>query len=813
MLIIENPITYKISSKRFEEITNQLHQLFPTISRRDWYAGHTVNACGEEVTASGCLVNYYKSYRQDLARAGLIQFKSAKSVAPTNIIDDNDIEFSLKPLTDKDRSLYSLDCVVTCWKNSFDKRIREILTETKNRKITIRFQKYWNTFVCLKSTYGCDLLTLDCDKIIVRLLEQKSITRSVAENFSTIFTTRWNNLSELLCNAGDSSGVNEIKDFRKEHKKDIDQIPKNILAFQYLALFLTKTFSINTNNKGTYSFSRPECVDHFIKFIENDFEVDEYITNLRAVFENIEVQICPYLIFCGTPIKINKIYLVISEQKFVLDVPNPGITVPVNNVPTTFKFQTVLILGDNLGLNSICGFVASFNLTKYCRICTADSCECSKLSCENEKLLRTRENYESNVVLKKPVETGILENCVFNKLDNFHIVTNKTIDFMHDVLEGVCIYVLRNILYEFIYNKKLFTLEFFNLRLQEFAMQSDNSNKPPPIKRNQFKEKLNIKYSAAEMLYLTRYFGIIIGDKVPIVNDHWKMYIYLREIVDILMSPRITDQFISVLKEKINSLNSSYVLHFQNLKPKFHFLTHYPSIIEEFGPCIHYWTMRHESRHRDIKANAVASNTHLNLLKTIATKQALKMCQVFDSFEADNNILFGPNIKKNNIHYQQVIINNSEYKVNSFLVISLANPDIQFGKIVSIKKLELKTGEVSVQFELKVYNELFFDKHIMAYVVSKDETSNKKFVKLNDIPSMPPVSAVKKENVILSFLRQESTLSPATTVPFPDVLKRMEDSDEDDSPLINTSNDPVLTQFSTFSKNSQEYLIPSQLQL
>uniref|UniRef100_A0ABD2WZX3 Uncharacterized protein n=1 Tax=Trichogramma kaykai TaxID=54128 RepID=A0ABD2WZX3_9HYME len=499
----------QISSKRFEEITDQLHQLFPTISRRDWYAGHTVNACGEEVTASGCLVNYYKSYIQDLARAGLIQFKSAKSVAPTNIIDDNDIEFSLKPLTDKDRSLYSLDCVVTCWKNSFDKRIREILTETKNRKITIRFQKYWNTFVCLKSTYGCDLLTLDCDKIIVRLLEQKSITRSVAENFSTIFTTRWNNLSELLCNAGDSSGVNEIKDFRKEHKKDIDQ-------------------------------------------------------------------------------------------------------------------------------------------------------------------------------------------------------------------------------------------KFFNLRLQEFAMQSDNSNKPPPIKRNQFKEKLNIKYSAAEMLYLTRYFGIIIGDKVPIVNDHWKMYIYLREIVDILMSPRITDQFISVLKEKINSLNSSYVLHFQNLKPKFHFLTHYPSIIEEFGPCIHYWTMRHESRHRDIKANAVASNTHLNLLKTIATKQALKMCQVFDSFEADNNILFGPNIKKNNIHYQQVIINNSEYKVNSFLVISLANPDIQFGKIVSIKKLELKTGEVSVQFELEVYNELFFDKHIMAYVVSKDETSNKKFVKLNDIPSMPPVSAVKK---------------------------------------------------------------------
>lgn len=69
------------------------------------------------------------------------------------------------------------------------------------------------------------------------------------------------------------------------------------------------------------------------------------------------------------------------------------------------------------------------------------------------------------------------------------------------------------------------------------------------------KEKLNLKYSAAEMLFLTRYLGIIIGDKVPRNNRHWQMYIKLRKIVDILMSPRITIEHLHSLDKIIGELN------------------------------------------------------------------------------------------------------------------------------------------------------------------------------------------------------------------------------------------------------------------
>lgn len=155
-----------------------------------------------------------------------------------------------------------------------------------------------------------------------------------------------------------------------------------------------------------------------------------------------------------------------------------GITITVDNVLIVFKFQTVLIAGDNLGLNAICGMVESFKANSYCRICTADSVECSQFCTEKKKLLRTQENYHSDLIRAKTNETGLKEDCVFNQLRNYHFVVNKSVDFMHDVLEGVCIYVIRAILHEFIFESKLFTLEYLNLRIKEFVSYSNDTNQP-----------------------------------------------------------------------------------------------------------------------------------------------------------------------------------------------------------------------------------------------------------------------------------------------------------------------------------------------
>ena len=60
-------------------------------------------------------------------------------------------------------------------------------------------------------------------------------------------------------------------------------------------------------------------------------------------------------------------------------------------------FQLVLIIGDNLGFNSVCGFVESFEANMYCRICKMSSKECARACVEDKSKLRDEENYEKDL--------------------------------------------------------------------------------------------------------------------------------------------------------------------------------------------------------------------------------------------------------------------------------------------------------------------------------------------------------------------------------------------------------------------------------
>lgn len=52
--------------------------------------------------------------------------------------------------------------------------------------------------------------------------------------------------------------------------------------------------------------------------------------------------------------------------------------------------------------------------------------------------MRNKENYEKYVTINDYKQTGIIENCIFNKLDDFHVTNNVGVDVMQDILEGVC---------------------------------------------------------------------------------------------------------------------------------------------------------------------------------------------------------------------------------------------------------------------------------------------------------------------------------------------------------------------------------------
>ena len=61
-----------------------------------------------------------------------------------------------------------------------------------------------------------------------------------------------------------------------------------------------------------------------------------------------------------------------------------GILINLDSVTKRVKFQLLLVLGDNLGLNEILGFVASFRANYFCRICKATSKESSEMCVEDD---------------------------------------------------------------------------------------------------------------------------------------------------------------------------------------------------------------------------------------------------------------------------------------------------------------------------------------------------------------------------------------------------------------------------------------------
>ncbi|KAI8115813.1 hypothetical protein CVS40_12031 [Lucilia cuprina] len=122
----------------------------------------------------------------------------------------------------------------------------------------------------------------------------------------------------------------------------------------------------------------------------------------------------------------------------------------------------LLILGDNLGLNSLLGFSKSFNGC-FCRFCNINKSLSQTSSSDIIELRRNYASYDRDLKLKKPKETGIAHEREFNKIPSFHVIDNLSVDAMHDVLERVCHYDMSQAISYFI-NKKYFTHDTLNHR-------------------------------------------------------------------------------------------------------------------------------------------------------------------------------------------------------------------------------------------------------------------------------------------------------------------------------------------------------------
>ena len=136
--------------------------------------------------------------------------------------------------------------------------------------------------------------------------------------------------------------------------------------------------------------------------------------------------------------------------------------------------------------------------------------------------------------------------------------------------------------------------------------------------------------SASEMLCFSRYFGEMVGDLIPEDDDVWQLYLILREILDIVFSPKFVRGTEVYFRSLVEAFLHLYLNLFHgHLTIKFHLLLHYADLMALLGPLVNLWCMRDEGKHRESRIIAHSTNSRIRLELTVFLKHQLKLCARF----------------------------------------------------------------------------------------------------------------------------------------------------------------------------------------
>jgi len=420
----------------------------------------------------------------------------------------------------------------------------------------------------------------------------------------------------------------------------------------------------------------------------------------------------------------------------LINLQENGISICVNSTNITIHFALAFILGDNLGLNSLLGFVESFSANYYCRICRSPKSQMQNMLVESIESIRNKKNYESDVQKNNVSETGINSYCVFNEIPNYHVTDNMVCDFMHDVSEGVARYDMA-LTINYLINNKHFSLENLNDRLMLFEYGvTECENKPPTISKTNLNNNCIIM-SASEMLCLVRYFGLIVGELVPLSTKIWELYIILRKIVDICCA-RVLQRECALQLDSLVSEHNKLYLFFSNssLEPKFHFLTHYGRLLLKNGPISLTSLLRYEAKHKVLKAYANSIPCRINLGHTLSHKLQVQTIHRFilkKGLELDLKVgscLKMISSKDFNINFFSSLPN--EFKSDTFSVPWVNFKGVQYKPgMLSIIDIDLNGcifGEILYilvnksrmpYLVCKLFLTVGFDRHFHAYEIKK----------------------------------------------------------------------------------------------
>lgn len=210
---------------------------------------------------------------------------------------------------------------------------------------------------------------------------------------------------------------------------------------------------------------------------------------------------------------------------------------------------------------------------------------------------------------------GIKSPCILNTLGNFHILSNVSVDLMHDMFEGVIGFSLEQTL-NYCVRRKIASIDQLRSFIESFHYGDlSKSNKPSKL----CLDKKNIGQNASQARCLFFHIPFILFKFKTRLEPIWLVIETLLQITQILMSDEINESDLERLSGLIATHLQCYQSYFgQPLKPKQHFLTHYVGIIRSMGPVIKFWAMRMEAKHQYFKRVAQTTKNFVNIKKTLA---------------------------------------------------------------------------------------------------------------------------------------------------------------------------------------------------
>lgn len=297
---------------------------------------------------------------------------------------------------------------------------------------------------------------------------------------------------------------------------------------------------------------------------------------------------------------------------------------------------------DNLEANRMLGFSEGFSAKFFCRFCECTKEETQTLTVENISKRRSIEEYElqlenleSDPTLSLQQTKGVHKNCVLNGLKNFHVLSNLTIDIMHDISEGVILYFL-SAFYQFCIDNRICNKPDLIHRIRDYNYGSLNKrNKPSQLQI----DRPNLGQNATQSYTIMMHLPFIFGDKREQLHDVWPIMTSLLICMRIIYSFEISEREIELYEKSASDHLAGMVNVFEiTLKPKHHHMLHHSNAIRQMGPPRLMWMMKYDSKHKFFTQQARKTNNFINITKSLAESHQPYICR--QKFHFDDEFEF-----------------------------------------------------------------------------------------------------------------------------------------------------------------------------